>query len=103
MAIKRCKASFAASVRGVPRVMRVGALVSDDDPVLKGREHLFEDVEAAVQEPVRVEDASAAPGRRRSLTRQAVKKAAAKPKPAKQESEQSGPQAADGAKEGTAS
>lgn len=85
MAIKRCKSSFATSVRGVPRVMKTGQLVTDDDPVLKGREHLFEDVEAAVRD-VPVEDASAAPGRRRSLTRAAkraqarpVKKAAAKP------------------------
>ncbi|WND33957.1 hypothetical protein RI578_06470 [Streptomyces sp. BB1-1-1] len=119
MAIKRCKSSFATSVRGVPRVMKVGALVNDDDPVLKGREHLFEDVEAAVREAP-VEDASAAPGRRRSLTRAAVKRAAGKParqaaaKPAKQaapkaepkpksEPEQAGPKGADSEQEGTAS
>lgn len=95
---KRCKSSFAASVRGVPRVMKVGSLVNDDDPVLKGREHLFEDVDTYVQErAARVEDASAAPGRRRGLTRP-VKKAAAK-----QEPRQSEQQAAGGKQEGTAS
>ncbi|MFD4258234.1 hypothetical protein ACFWR9_11535 [Streptomyces sp. NPDC058534] len=118
MAIKRCKSSFATSVRGVPRVMKVGALVNDDDPVLKGREHLFEDVEAAVREAP-VEDASAAPGRRRSLTRAAVKRAAGKPTkqakaPVKQaapkaepkpksEPEQAGPKGAGDQQEGTAS
>lgn len=106
MAIKRCKASFAAAVHGVPRVMAVGTLVKDDDPILKGREHLFEDAEAYVQERTRVEDTSAAPGRRRSLTRPAKKTAAkkaaaAKTKPAETESKQAEPQAADGAQEGT--
>src|SRR5687768_17513469 len=64
VAIKRCKSSFAASVRGVPRVMKTGALVNDDDPILKGREHLFEDAELHVQERAsRVEQATAEPGR----------------------------------------
>jgi len=84
VAIKRCKSSFAASVRGVPRVMKTGALVNDDDPILKGREHLFEDAELHVQERAsRVEQATAEPGRRRSLTRPTRKSAALKatPKP----------------------
>ncbi|MGW6295165.1 hypothetical protein [Streptomyces sp. NPDC055058] len=81
MAIKRCKSSFAASVRGVPRVMKTGQLVNDNDPIIKGREHLFEDVESAVRD-VPVEDASAAPGRRRTLTR-AAGRAAKKTAPAK--------------------
>lgn len=81
MAIKRCRASFAASVRGVPRVMAVGTLVSEDDPILKGREHLFEDAEVHVQERARVEQATAEPGRRRSLTRPVGKRTAAKPAP----------------------
>ncbi|MEU7400715.1 hypothetical protein [Streptomyces sp. NPDC044948] len=131
MAIKRCKSSFATSVRGVPRVMKVGTLVNDDDPVLEGRAHLFEDVESAVREAP-VEDASAAPGRRRSLTRAAVQRAVGKPakksaakkaapakkapaKPVKQteptttpestapEPEQDGPTGADDQQEGTAS
>lgn len=115
MAIKRCKASFAASVGGLPRVMRTGTLVSEDDPIIKGREHLFEDAETHVQERARVEDTSAAPGRRRSLSRPARKAAAAKPKPAKrttaeqapkadtkQETEQAGSQDAD-KQEGNAS
>lgn len=77
--IKRCKAAFAASVGGVPRVMRPGTLVQDDDPVIKGREHLFEDVDAFVQQRTRVESATAEPGARRSLTKPVKKTTAAKP------------------------
>lgn len=110
MVIKRCTSSFATSVRGVPRVMKVGTLVNDDDPVLKGRAHLFEDVESAVREAP-VEDTSAAPGRRRSLTRAAGKPAKKAPaKPVKQtepvpptELEEAGPKGADDQQEGTAS
>lgn len=85
--IKRCKAAFAASVGGVPRVMRPGTLVQDDDPVIKGREHLFEDVDAFVQQRTRVEAATDEPGGRRSLTRPTKKTAAksASTKPAKTE------------------
>jgi hypothetical protein len=77
--IKRCKASFAVAVGGVPRVMKAGALVQDDDPILTGREHLFEDVDAFVQKQrPRAESATAEPGERRSLTKPAKKTAAAK-------------------------
>lgn len=80
---KRCKAAFAASVGGIPRVMRPGALVQDNDPVIKGRENLFEDVDTYVQKRVRrVEDATAEPGGRRSLSRP-TKQTAAKPRAAK--------------------
>ncbi|MEV4033401.1 hypothetical protein [Streptomyces umbrinus] len=83
MAIKRCTSSF-VPVRGVPRVIKVGQLFNDDDPIIQGREHLFEDVEAHVQERTRVEQATAEPGRRRSLTRptrkSAAPKASSKPK-----------------------
>lgn len=80
MAIKRCKTSFAVVTGGTPRVVRVGALVEDTDPVLKGRENLFEDAEAFVsaQTARRVEQATARPGERRSITRPLAKRAPAK-------------------------
>lgn len=101
MAIKRCKSSFAAAVRGVPRVMAVGTLVDEDDPILKGREDLFEDVELHVQgRASRVEQATAEPGARRSLgrplaKRAAAKKAADKPKPDTKAADGPGPDAGD--------
>lgn len=77
--IKRCKTSFAVSVGGVPRVMKAGALVQDDDPVIRGREHLFEDVDTFVQKQrTRAEAATAEPGERRSLSKPAKKTAAVK-------------------------
>ena len=82
MAIKRCKAPFSANVDGVPRAVAEGELIQEGDPVLKGREHLFEDVdtfmsdrpgrgvEDAVADPLSgIEDASADPGRRRAARR----------------------------------
>ncbi|WP_435215907.1 hypothetical protein [Streptomyces sp. bgisy034] len=84
---RRCKAAFAATVNGVPKVMRPGTLVPDDDPVIKGREHLFEDVDAFMQRKTpRVEEATAEPGARRSLSlprKQAAKKTASKKAAAK--------------------
>ncbi|MER7212459.1 hypothetical protein ACFYY8_33615 [Streptosporangium sp. NPDC001559] len=67
--IKRSTSSFAAVVDGVPRVVPVGHLVEDGDPLLVGREHLFEPVEThlARREPA-VEQATAAPGERRSIS-----------------------------------
>jgi hypothetical protein len=74
---KRCKASFTAWTAGVPRVVTAGDLVDDGDPVIKGREHLFESVDAYVAArqpgavlppgPAEVEQATAAPGERRSV------------------------------------
>ncbi|SDN17891.1 hypothetical protein [Streptomyces wuyuanensis] len=87
MAIKRCRAAFAVSVNGVPRMVTVGQLVDASDPVIKGREALFEDVDTYVSERApKVEQATADPGEKRSVGRPAakktatpVKKAAAKP------------------------
>lgn len=88
MAIKRCVAAFAASMDGVPRMYTVGLLVDDKDPIIKGREHLFEDVETHVAEKAarqapRVEQATAGPGEKRSVSpRPAGKKTApSKPEP----------------------
>ncbi len=47
-------------------------IISSDDPVVKGREHLFKTVE--------VEQATAAPGETRNVTIPAKKKAASKGK-----------------------
>jgi hypothetical protein len=70
MGIKRSKASFAATVNGVPQVIPAGYLVEDGHEVLKGREHLFEAVEAHVsQRERRVEQATAAPGEKRTVSR----------------------------------
>lgn len=109
---KRCKAAFAANAGGVPRVLRPGTLVPDDDPVIKGREHLFEDVEAYMDRRApQVEDATAEPGTRRSLThprkhapakKAAVKKAAAKPsQPEPQKGQGEGQEQEQGSTEGT--
>ncbi|MCX5584278.1 hypothetical protein [Streptomyces erythrochromogenes] len=69
MPIKRCKASFSVSVNGVPRVITAGTLLDASDPVIKGRETLFEDVDTYMSEraPQPVERATAEPGERRSL------------------------------------
>ena len=68
MAIKRVREPFVAVVGGVPRAYPAGQLIDDTDPVFKGRERLFEDVEAGVR---RVEQATAAPGEKRSVRRPA--------------------------------
>lgn len=78
MAIKRCKAAFAATVNGTPHMFKVGQLVDATDPVIKGREALFEDVETYMSDrsATRVERATAEPGEKRSVGRPATKKAA---------------------------
>ncbi|MFB6943192.1 hypothetical protein ACFWGL_17140 [Streptomyces sp. NPDC060286] len=65
----RCTRSFSAYIHGVPRVVRAGQLVEDDDPIVTGREASFESVDAhlAARRP-RVEQATAAPGEPRDLT-----------------------------------
>ncbi len=73
MAVYRAKISFSYDDKdGVPRIVGQGDLMSDTDPGFKGRESLFDPVEAhVVAESARrhgktVEDASAEPGARRS-------------------------------------
>ncbi|MEU0393815.1 hypothetical protein ABZ208_13730 [Streptomyces sp. NPDC006208] len=79
MAIKRCKASFAVVMNGAPRVITAGQLVDSDDPVIKGREASFEDVETYMSDrAARVEQATAEPGEKRSVSPPAAKKTAAK-------------------------
>jgi hypothetical protein len=71
--------SFAVHVGGAPRVVPVGTLVEADDPILRGREQYFEDVETYVSDraSARVEQATAAPGEQRALPRPVAKKTAA--------------------------
>ncbi len=74
--ILRCKTSFHAY--GRPTMVRAGDLVDSSDPVVRGREELFESVDEVVHGPadLPVESASAAPGERRSVKRPARKAAA---------------------------
>lgn len=64
----RATTSFIAP--GRVKVKR-GQIVDSADPIVKGREHLFETPEATI------ERASAAPGEKRSATKRPAKKAAA--------------------------
>ncbi|MFB7597256.1 hypothetical protein [Streptomyces sp. NPDC056160] len=65
----RCTKSFSAYADGVPRVVRAGQLLDDDDPIVQGREASFESVDAhlAARRP-QVEQATADPGEQRSLS-----------------------------------
>jgi hypothetical protein len=75
MATLRCKEPFAADIKGVPRVVPAGALVDSNDPVVKGREHLFEPVDAFMERRTAdVEQATAAPGEKRSIAKKAAPK-----------------------------
>lgn len=75
MAIKRCKEPFALTVDGVIRVISAGAIVSTDDPAYtKSTAAHFEDVDVYVadqttkrQQASGVEQATAAPGEKRSV------------------------------------
>lgn len=68
MAVLRVRTSFAANNRVYP----AGSTVDAADPIVKGREDLFETVPAA-SEPV-VEQTTAAPGEKRASTRRTAKK-----------------------------
>ena len=74
VAIKRAKSSFSAVIGGTPRVVTEGTLVEDGDPILRGREHLFETVETFMSdrapqstEKAPVEQATAEPGEKRTV------------------------------------
>lgn len=80
MAVLCCVEAFAYSEpNGVQRVLRPGDLVDDNDPAVKGRERMFETVEAnarratdrAAGKPVEgvIEQATAAPGEKRTARR----------------------------------
>ncbi|CNG99014.1 Uncharacterised protein [Mycobacterium tuberculosis] len=66
--VYRATEAFAfTSGTGIPRIIRPGDLITDDDPDYKGREHLFEPAVAAAVRAT--ETASAAPGERRHRSR----------------------------------
>ncbi|SDP60800.1 hypothetical protein SAMN04487905_10627 [Actinopolyspora xinjiangensis] len=69
MALMRCVSSFAATVKGRPHVVNVGQLIEDTDPLYVGRERHFETASATAGNPPRVEQATAAPGERRTTSR----------------------------------
>jgi len=77
MAVLRVLEAFAyKSSDGFLVPLGAGEIVDSTHPAVKGREHMFEPVEAtAARSRDEVEQATAAPGEKR-----AVKKAAAKPK-----------------------
>lgn len=81
MAIYRAKEAFALP-GPTGRVVTPGSLMSDDDPAFKGKEHLFELVEDHVRKDTarvrgnNVEDASAEPNTRRSVSTVSTKSAA---------------------------
>jgi len=82
MPILRVKESFSVLNDPTCRVYAAGDLVDSNDPVVRGREAHFETVEAvAAKRAGIVEQATAAPGERRSLTpsKRASKRAAAQP------------------------
>jgi hypothetical protein len=81
MSILRCTESFAVMNGHIPRVLRAGDTVYDNDPVVKGHEASFEPLEDHIARVTSVEAATAAPGEKRSVTRPrkaTAKKAAAK-------------------------
>jgi hypothetical protein len=67
MSILRCISPFAFSdTDGVQRVIRDGDLVDEKDPLVKGRELLFETVEVTVDRKARSEQVSGEPAVRRT-------------------------------------
>lgn len=71
MAVYRARESFSFDRAGIPFTVRQGHLVEEGDPVMAGREHLFElaDEHVARSAAGQVERATAAPGERRVVTR----------------------------------
>lgn len=67
----RARQAFATTADGQTVVIQPGAIVQLDDPIVKGREALFEDFDEWVANNVRkfpgqrVEQATAAPGEKR--------------------------------------
>lgn len=65
----RATEAFSVDDRGVVRIFTPGTLVHEKDPVVKGREHLFEKVEVAIRRAAEIEQTTAAPGQRRRLSK----------------------------------
>lgn len=73
MATLRVKEPFAIDVDGAPRVFTAGQLVDSTHPAVKGREHLFESLDVYMDR-AKPEQATAAPGEKRSLSKRAESK-----------------------------
>lgn len=69
MATLRSKTAFAVFFDGVPRVVGAGELVDSDDPVVDGREEMFEPVDTFMSRHRSSETATAAPGEARAIKR----------------------------------
>jgi len=70
MSTLRVAEPFACGVNGLPRVYRTGDLVDSKDPVVKGREKLFVDVEEFAQRSANLfEQATAVPNQPRARTK----------------------------------
>jgi hypothetical protein len=79
MAVLSCTEAFSYfEPNGVPRVLRPGDVVDDNDPAVKGREHFFEKVESTVLRATDrragkdtgdgiIEQATKAPGEKRNV------------------------------------
>lgn len=74
MATLRCKEPFAVFIDGVPHVVGAGQLVDSDDPVVQGREAMFEQVDTYMTRHRPVEQATAAPGEARTVTKRGARK-----------------------------
>ena len=78
MAYLRCIAAFVDFRDGAVELYNPGRLVDGANPVVKGRESYFEPVEVAAARHAGVEQATAAPGEKRSVGRPAKKAASEK-------------------------
>lgn len=99
MATVRAKEAFSYNdVNGVPVLVAAGALFDASDPDVKKRAHLFEEPEVAAARRKRrnsgVEDATAEPGQKRSVSTTRRK---AEPKPDEAKKDDDGDNAGTGA------
>lgn len=83
MSVLRVVEPFSCDVQGLPRVYSAGDLVHSTDPVVSGRERFFVTVEEfADRGAATVEQATAAPGERRTRGRRSGKTLTPTPSPA---------------------
>lgn len=90
----RVMSTFATTDKnGTPKIYSEGDIVRGDDPAVKGRADYFMDIQMWVDRESGVEQATAAPGERRALTRSVAKKARKRPAPEKPVENQTGVEA----------
>lgn len=66
--VYRATQPFIAFSDGIPRVIKIGDPIVDDDPAYQGREEHFEPMEVAAARYAGVESTTAAPGELRSVS-----------------------------------